>query len=135
LAPSADTKALLGLETSSAVSTLVKPRRYGREFRPLAVLAVTLSWPSAHREAEVAVESLELARRDALAVIQASGAWVTHAGGGSLLAYCGYPGVTERPIDAAVALARALSGLALHEGVHLGMGLHAEVALTEPEMS
>src|SRR5690606_3113920 len=113
----------------------VKPRRYGREFRPLAVLAVTLSCPSAQREAEVAVESLELARRDALAAIQASGAWGAHAGGGSLLAYCGYPGVAERPIAAAVAQAGALSGLALHEGVHLGMGLDAEVALTEPEMS
>lgn len=133
MAPSAETRALLGIEQSAPAAAPARARTYGREYRPLAVLAVTLSWTSALRDAESAIESLARARSDALAVIQNSGAWVVHSDGSALLAYFGYPGITEHPITGAVELAKALSDLSLDEGVTLGMGLHADVALCESE--
>lgn len=133
MVPSAETRALLGIEISATSSVLARPRIYRRAFRPLAVLAVTLSWPSTLRDAETAAESLTLASGDVLAVIQGSGAWVAQASGGSLLAYFGYPNVNECPMTGAATLAKALAELSLPEGVHLGIGLHADVALTEAE--
>jgi DNA-binding SARP family transcriptional activator/tetratricopeptide (TPR) repeat protein len=131
--PSAETRALLGLQESVVVSTPTRRRSYGREFRPLAVLAVTLSCPAQQRDAEVAVEALEHERSNVLTVMQHTDAWVTQLNGGFLLAYFGYPRLTERPIEQALALARTLCARAWHEGINLGIGLHADVALVEPQ--
>lgn len=135
MAPSAETRALLGIEASAAttVSASARPRLYGREFRPMAVVAITLSWVAPQREVETAVESLAQASTDVLAEIQRSGAWVARASGGSWLAYFGFSGINETPIVGAARLTKSLSELSLPVGVHLGMGLHADVTLTEPE--
>jgi DNA-binding SARP family transcriptional activator/tetratricopeptide (TPR) repeat protein len=135
LAPSSETRALLGIEAVAPNSVQVRPHLYKREFRPISVVAVTLSWQSSRRDLENVLEAMSVATSAVTSVVQQSGAWICPSSGhgNTLLAYFGYPGLTEYPINHAIALSQTLSALTLPEGVCLGMGLHADVTLIEPE--
>ncbi|PWF24788.1 hypothetical protein DD235_00945 [Corticimicrobacter populi] len=132
--PSPETQALLGLTPRQAIIvTTTATRHHERDFRPLAIVAVTLNWRTPTRDAELAVEILEQTRHAISSEIQSAGAWSAPASGNTLLAYFGYPELVERPIENAIDLARRLSGLPMHESVNIGIGLHADIALTNAD--
>jgi len=133
--PSAETRALLGVESVTARHVQPRPQLYRREFQPVAVVAVSLSWQSSLRDHELAFDAVTLASNTIFAVIEKSGAWIraSDAGSNTLLAYFGYPHLRESPVHYAVELSKMLSDVSLPEGVQMGIGLHSDVMLTDPE--
>lgn len=135
-APSNETWALLEPGQHAMPAIAAKPARIRPGlYRPLAVLAINVDIDAAtcHDDAERAIDIQQRAilhiERHALAL----GGWLAPRATSTVLAYFGYPALSERPAHPAARLADRLASADLPDGVTLGMGLHADVALTEPD--
>lgn len=144
--PSAETRALLGLENQplSTQSLIHSPHIRESTYRPIATVAIALAWrpdessaqpEESHTplddEAEDALQTIQIWHAQLLAHAQQHGAWLSHAGATTILAHFGYPALSERPITYAVQLAKNLTELDTPPNVSVGLAIHSDLVLVD----
>lgn len=100
-----------------------------REYRPLAVLGVALMLDTLDVEQDNPLQGLQTAIDRIRSRAEAAGAQVQPGLDGSLLIVFGFPTLAERPAHLCASLACALRESVLPDGVCIGMGMHADVAM------
>lgn len=141
--PSAETRALLGLENQALSTQSLVTDTYPREssYRAIAVVAIALAWKDNESQAEdsgghddeseEALQTLHTWHERLLARIQQHGAWLPHTGATTILAHFGYPSLSERPIKYAIALGKDLASLDTPPNVSIGLAIHADLVLLD----
>lgn len=134
--PSVETRTLLGLAQQPSGSMSFsndKQENSHHGYRPLAVLAIALGWSGESvADPEEAIAHMQSARRRVLEILLALGVWIPQPDDSTLLAYFGYPAGSEHPLAQAVVAARLLARTEFDPSIQLGIGLHADIALTGP---
>lgn len=108
-------------------------------YRPMATLGMALSWQFQSPgsgvddtdEAEQAIASMQYWHDILVGLANEHGAWLPQTGTTTILAYFGYPAVSERPIVQAIRLAQRIARLKPAPGISIGLAIHADVVLTK----
>ncbi|NYT85123.1 AAA family ATPase [Pollutimonas harenae] len=132
--PSEQTLALLHRATPTVTATASKPDpAYAlvptREYRPLALLGVAIMLDTVDVERDNPLQDLQVATDRIRSRAEAAGGQVQPGLDGSLLIIFGFPALAERPAHLCARLACALRESVLPDGIYMGMGIHADVAM------
>lgn len=127
-------------ETRALMENIVPPAELGgpvlseqRQYRPLAVLAVTVSADDPTLQPEQTLQGMQMARRHLQDLARKEGGQVLLGLASNMAIVFGHPVLTERPAHAAARLACAIRELVLPPGMRVGMGLHADIALVHAD--
>lgn len=101
-------------------------------YRPLAVLAIALSWKNGSSTPCISDDDLEKIEHVAASIhrcAQEYSGWLEHGVGNQFLVYFGYPAITALPVNRAASMAAALRRRDFPAELSIKMALHADIGL------